>query len=156
MNRYPVYVIHGEPEELDNMLWLEDQVIDDRNMLGDSLGKRRLQTPMKSIYPLKYQCDDEVAMLKHRGKHFVDSDGKYFYNEKLNRVPLKYFKIKKVIKKVKFAQIWFNPKEIGLPFSVVRPPKAEETWAGVIFKNNIPYAIWEFSTERKKDTWRKI
>ena len=52
MTKYPVYVIHGEPEELDNMLWLEDQVIDDRNMLGKSLVIRRLQTPMKSIYPL--------------------------------------------------------------------------------------------------------
>ena len=50
MTKYPVYVIHGEPEELDNMLWLNDQVIDDRNMLGETLGLRRLQNPMKSLY----------------------------------------------------------------------------------------------------------
>jgi hypothetical protein len=148
MTKYPVYVIHGEPEELDNMLWLEDQVIDDRNMLGKSLGIRRLQTPMKSIYPLKYQCDDEVAMLKHRGKHFVDSDGKYFYNEKLDTAPLKYHKIKKVIKKEVAAVVWI--KDIPFPFAIARPPRVEQTWAGIL------YAIWEFTEERKKDTWRKI
>jgi hypothetical protein len=154
MTKYPVYVIHGEPEELDNMLWLEDQVIDDRNMLGKSLGIRRLQTPMKSIYPLKYQCDDEVAMLKHRGKHFVDSDGKYFYNEKLDTAPLKYHKIKKVIKKEVAAVVWI--KDIPFPFAIARPPRVEQTWAGILYKKGIPYAIWEFTEERKKDTWRKI
>jgi hypothetical protein len=154
MTKYPVYVIHGEPEELDNMLWLEDQVIDDRNMLGKSLGIRRLQTPMKSIYPLKYQCDDEVAMLKHRGKHFVDSDGKYFYNEKLDTAPLKYHKIKKVIKKEVAAVVWI--KDIPFPFAIARPPRVEQIWAGILYKKGIPYAIWEFTEERKKDTWRKI
>ena len=154
MIRYPVYVVHGEPEELDNMLWLEDQVIDDRNMLGESLGIRRLQTPMKSIYPLKYQCDDEVAMLKHRGKHFVDSNGCYFYNEKLDTAPLKYHKIKKVIKKDVAAVVWI--KDIPFPFAIARPPRVEQTWAGILYKSGIPYAIWEFTEERKKDTWRKI
>ena len=154
MIKYPVYVIHGEPEELDNMLWLNDQVIDDRNMLGETLGLRRLQTPMKSLYPLKYQCDDEVAMLKHRGKHFVDSKGLYFYNEKLETAPLKYHKLRIVKKKDVATVLWI--KDVPFPFTVARPPKAEETWAGILYKKGIPYALWEYATERKKDTWRKI
>jgi hypothetical protein len=154
MIKYPVYVIHEEPEEQDNLLWLNDQVIDDRNMLGETLGIRRLQTPMKSIYPLKYQCDDEVAMLKHRGKHFVDSNGCYFYNEKLDTAPLKYHKIKKIIKKDVATVVWI--KDVPFPFAIARPPRVEQTWAGILYKKGLPYAIWEFAEERKKDTWRKI
>ena len=103
---------------------------------------------------MKYQCDDEVAMLKHRGKHFVDSNGCYFYNEKLDTAPLKYHKIKKVIKKDVAAVVWI--KDIPFPFAIARPPRVEQTWAGILYKSGIPYAIWEFTEERKKDTWRKI
>jgi len=59
---FPVYVVHTDNIELiDGILWIDDQVLDDRNMPGDTLGKRRLQTPMKSLYPLKYMIEDEVG-----------------------------------------------------------------------------------------------
>ena len=50
---WPVFVIHAEPEVIDGIVWIENQVVDDTNMLGETLGERRLQTPMKSIYPLR-------------------------------------------------------------------------------------------------------
>ena len=51
---FPLYVVHtDEVIEADGILWIEDQVLDDKNMSGKTLGKRRLQTPMKSLYPLK-------------------------------------------------------------------------------------------------------
>ena len=52
---FPLFVIHTDNiEELDGILWIDDQVLDDKNMPGDTLGLRRIQSPMKSIYPLKY------------------------------------------------------------------------------------------------------
>lgn len=79
--QYPIYIISEEPEEIDGLLLIGDQVVDDKNMPGKTLGMRRLQTPMQSKYPLRYQLDDEVAMMKHRGKHFIDSNGIYWYDE---------------------------------------------------------------------------
>ena len=38
----------------------------DRNMLGDTLGIRRIQTPMKNLYPLRYQIQDIIGMSQHR------------------------------------------------------------------------------------------
>ena len=39
---FPVYVIHSENVELiDGILWLDNQVLDDKNMLGETLGIRR-------------------------------------------------------------------------------------------------------------------
>jgi len=115
---------------------------------------RRLQTPMRSLYPLRYQLDDEVAMMKHRGKHFIDSNGVYWYDEKTTTTTLKYHKIRKVEKKDIATVIWL--KDIPFPFIEARPPSAGTSWAGILYKKGIPWKIWEFCEEKKKDTWRKI
>ena len=57
---FPVFVVHTDNVELiDGILFIDTQVLDDRNMKGDTLGKRRLQTPMKGLYPLKYMIEDD-------------------------------------------------------------------------------------------------
>ena len=71
--KFPVYVVHTDNVELiDGILWVEDQVLDDKNMSGETLGKRRLQTPMKSLYPLRYMITDTVELIKHRGNFYID------------------------------------------------------------------------------------
>jgi hypothetical protein len=32
--KFPVYVLSEEPELVDGLVWINDQVVDDRNMLG--------------------------------------------------------------------------------------------------------------------------
>ena len=44
---FPVFVVHTDNVELiDGILWIDNQVLDDRNMKGKTLGQRRLQSPM--------------------------------------------------------------------------------------------------------------
>ena len=62
MIKFPIYVLSEEPEEIDGLVIINDQVVDDKNMTGETLGMRRLQTPMKSLYPLRYMVDDEVGL----------------------------------------------------------------------------------------------
>ena len=109
---------------------------------------------MKSKYPLRYQIDDEVGMMKHRGKHFIDSDGVYWYDEKTTTTALKYHKIRKVEKKDIATVIWF--KDVPFPLIEARPPQDGMGWAGILYKKGIPWKIWEYCEEKKKDTWRKI
>ena len=67
--RFPVFVIHSDNVELiDGIIWLDDQVLDDKNMSGDTLGQRRIQSPMNSIYPLRYMIEDITGLMRHRGK----------------------------------------------------------------------------------------
>ena len=49
--------------------------------------------------------------------------------------------------------VWL--KDCPYPFVESSPPPVECTWAGVLYKDDIPYRIWEYCEERKKDTWRK-
>ena len=84
---FPLFVVHTDNVELiDDILWVEDQVLDDRNMKGDTIGIRRLRSPMKSMYPLKYMVDDIPSLLNHQGKHYIDNSGFFFTKEKKHKV----------------------------------------------------------------------
>ena len=43
--KFPIYVLSEEPEEIDGLVLIGDQVVDDKNMSGATIGMRRLQTP---------------------------------------------------------------------------------------------------------------
>ena len=67
--RFPLFVIHSDNVDLiDGIIWLDDQVLDDKNMEGGSIGLRRIQSPMQSIYPLRYMIEDITGLMRHRGK----------------------------------------------------------------------------------------
>ena len=47
--RFPVYQLgSGNWERQDGLLFIEGNIVDDKNMPGDTLGIRRLQTPHKN------------------------------------------------------------------------------------------------------------
>jgi len=153
--KFPLYVVHtDEVMEADGILWIEDQVLDDKNMSGETLGKRRLQTPMKSLYPLRYMINDEIELIKHQGKFFIDSKGEFIIYEKIEKVQLKYHKILKV-ERLRGRSI-IKVKDIPFPFDVLRPTSSEEKWAGVLYRKGIPWKLYETVKERKNNTWRKI
>ena len=127
--RFPIYVLSEEPEEIDGLLIIGDQVVDDKNMTGTTIGMRRLQTPMRSLYPLRYMVEDHVGMMKHRGKHFIDTEGVYWYNEKTETATLKYHKIRKVEKKDIASVVWL--KDVPFPFVEARPPQEGMGWCGI-------------------------
>ena len=106
---FPIYVIHSDNVELiDGILWIDDQVLDDKNMLGTTLGRRRIQTPMKSIYPLRYMIEDEVGLMRHRGKTFIDNHGRVFNYEKTETCKIHYHKKLKREKKTSATVLWLK------------------------------------------------
>ena len=95
--KFPVWVINSDNIwEQDGIIFIDDKVLDDRNQKGDTIGKRRLQTPLKNLFNLKFQIDDYIGLIKHRGKNYVDSVGKHIYYEKTEYTPLKCHKIMRI------------------------------------------------------------
>ena len=153
--RFPVYVVHtDEVFTQDGILWCADAVVDDKNVSGDSIGQRRLRTPLKNLYDLKYQINTFGDMIKHRGKFYVDSNGKFFAYEKSKKATLKYHKINKIESKDVMTLIWIGG--IPFPFEIARPPLPTDRYAGILYINNRPSFIYEITDTKKKDTWRKI
>tara|TARA_R100000231_G_scaffold122526_1_gene92705 strand:- start:2439 stop:2924 length:486 start_codon:yes stop_codon:yes gene_type:complete len=154
---FPVFVLSGEAEKQDNILWCTQSdgtmgVVDDYNMKGETIGIRRIQSPFKSLYPLKYMLRDFRSLVKHRGKFYVDTKGKYFVYNKTTKANIIYKRIEKIQKKDVCTLVWV--KDIPSPFEEVRPVTAK--YAGVLYLQNQPAFIYEFSNELRKKTWRKI
>jgi len=153
--KFPIFVLHtDEIISVDGILWIENQVLDDRNMKGETLGMRRLQSPMTSIYPLKSMIKSIRGLLDHQGKFYIDTRGRWFRKIKIKKVPLKYHKILRVEGKDIVSVLWI--KECPFPFTIERPLESSETWAGFLYREGLPWLLYDTSSSKKKDTWRKI
>ena len=52
--KFPVFLLYsGEWERADGLLFVEGKVVDDTNMIGSTMGIRRLQTSYPDLYKLK-------------------------------------------------------------------------------------------------------
>ena len=152
---FPIYVLHtDEVEKQDGILWCEGAVVDDTNAPGTTIGQRRLNTAHKNLYDLRHMIDSFVALSKHRGKFFVDSNGKFFRYEKSTTAKLYYWKIKEVIEKDIATLIYVE--NVPFPFELKRPPQPTEKYAGVLYLKDIPSYLYELSEVKKKNTWRKV
>lgn len=153
--RFPVYAMTSDDWHItDGLLFLEGKILDDRNMPGDTLGIRRLQTPHKTLVRLAHQIDDMRGLLKSNQKTFIDTNGIPFIYEKTEFCKLKYYKIKSILKKESCSLLYLYG--VKNPFRVPRPPASEIQYAGVLHYGNLPWILYEYSEERQKDTRRKV
>lgn len=152
---FPVFTLpNGNWQTTDGLLFLEEGIVDDRNMPGLTLGSRRVQTPHKNLVPLRKCITEHQGLIKQKSKYYIDSTGAPFIYEKTKMCALKYYLIRKVEQKEVASLIWL--KDLKHPFPIPRPPKAEMTWAGVLHLHGLPWMLYEYSQERRKDTSRKV
>jgi len=153
--KFPVFILpNGNWEAVDGLLLIDNQIVDDKNMLGATLGIRRLQTHFTELVPLKHSIDSLIGILKQNTKYFIDSKGTPFIYQKTTNMSLKYYKIRKVELKEKASVLWL--KDVNFPFTIPRPPPRELTWAGVLHIGGLPWLLYEYSKEKLKDTRRKV
>lgn len=153
--KFPVFILPSSNWEfVDGLLFVDGLVVDDRNMGGDSLGMRRLQTPYRNILTLKQAANNSIELIKSYERFFIDSRGKPFIYERTFWTSLRYHRISKVDRKVTASVLYL--KGVNAPFTVPRPPPADVSWAGVLYYNGYPWRLYEYSREKRKDTRRKI
>lgn len=152
---FPIYKLPSDDwYSQDGLLFVEGEIVDDKNMLGASLGIRRLQTYFKDLMPLKYAIETPTALIKQIGGPYIDSAGKCFIYEKTLFCVLSYHKIKRVDKKGTHSLLWV--KDVPFPFTIPRPPKVEHTWVGIIHLKGFPWILYEYSDTKLPKTRRKI
>lgn len=152
---FPLYIIpHDNWSFQDGILFMDGQVVDDRNMEGNTLGIRRLQTAFKNLYPLRSQIDSFQGVLKQNVNTFIDSQGRPFIYEKTIRCTLRYYKIKKIQPLDDYCLVWLAG--VSVPFTVPRPPERGFYYAGILLLGGLPWTLYEYSEEAKQDTWRKV
>ena len=153
--RFPVYNLpSGNWDRQDGLLFLDGQIVDDRNMTGDTLGLRRLQTPHKSLYSLRQQVEDFRGVIKSNEKHFIDTNGILFIYEKTEFCKLKYYRIKSIVQKDTVSLLKLHG--VKQPFVIPRPPASDMRYAGVLHYGTLPWVLYEYSEDRREDTRRKV
>tara|TARA_A100001015_G_C14849638_1_gene655923 strand:+ start:442 stop:936 length:495 start_codon:yes stop_codon:yes gene_type:complete len=152
---FPVYLLPSNNWSVsDNIVTVDNQIVDDKNMSGETLGIRRLQTPFKSLLPLKLSVDTLVGIFKQKSKNFIDSKGMCFIYEKTIFSKLKYHKITKIDKKIHNSLLFI--KEINTPFIIPRPPTQNLKYVGILYLDKFPWMPYNYSETCLKDTRRKI
>ena len=152
---FPIFKLPSDNwSEQDGLVYLDGALLDDRNMVGETLGIRRLQTPFKELLELKKSVLDVIGLIKQPPSAYIDNSGSLFTYEKTIFAALKFHKIRKIERKEVASILWL--KDINFPFKQRRPPLPENTWAGVLYVQGIPWLIYEFSDIKKSDTRRKI
>jgi len=152
---FPIYPLQSDDWSFeDGLLRIGSEILDDRNMPGDTLGIRRIQSPFKNLYPLKRQINDINGIVQNSFKTYVDSKGRVFSYEKTVYTTLKYYKIQKVVRKGAASVLWLHG--VNFPFKIPRPPSDEMTYAGVLHLSNNPWILYEYSETRKNPRRKKV
>jgi len=151
--KFPVYVLPSEEFYLrDGLLMLNEQVVDDRNQSGDTLGKRRLQTPHK-VKTLNKTYETFLDIVKENPPYLIDDSGVPFSYEKTKFQKIKSLKIKKTEAKQTHTRLWLH----GVNFCfIIKEPPTGKNWAQVLYLKSWPWLLYSFSEERQKDAKRKI
>jgi len=153
--KFPVYILgSGNWSRSDGLLFLDGEIVDDKNMPGDTLGIRRIQTPHKNIYRLKSKIDDLRGLLKANSKHFIDSNGIPFIYEKTQFCKLKDYRIKNVVKKDTACLLYLWG--VKAPFVIPRPPPEDIRYAGVLHFHGLPWILYDYAEASRKETRKKV
>lgn len=153
--RFPIYRLPNSNWDFkDGLTFIDNRIVDDRNMPGDTIGFRRLQTPFRDLQPLKGAINDFSGLLKQTTKYFIDTNGVPFIYQKTKFCKIRYHRIKRIDKKEVASLLWIH--NINFPFKIPRPPELEMTWAGILYLDNAPWILYDYSTELKPDIKKKI
>lgn len=151
--KFPVYSLGTEDFYIrDGLLLVNDLVIDDRNQPGDTLGKRRLQTPHKKRR-LSIVYEEFLDIVKQNPSVLIDNNGDIFSYNKTKFEKVKSIRIVRKDLEDTHSRIWL--RGVNFAFIVKQPPLAMN-WAQVLHLNSRPWLLYGLSEDKLKDSNRKI
>lgn len=138
----------------DGLFFVDNILVDDRNVDKPTLGQRRLISPQGNFMKLGKAVVDEVGLFKQQNRAFIDSKGVPFIYIKSKMLPLNYYNIEKKEGLGHSCRI----KIVGIKqeFLVPTCPTDSMRWAGILSIQGYPWKIYEFSETYKPPTRRKI
>ena len=153
--QFPLYPLPSDNwYEADGVLFLDNQVLDEKKMPGPSLGVRRIQCGRKDLLPLKKAVLDIPELLKCKTKFFIDRFGVPFIYQKTYNSRLKTYKIKRIDKKDTASLLWLEGT--SAPFTIPRPPLNEPTYVRILHYEGEPWLLYDYVREAEKPTYRRV
>lgn len=160
--QFPVYGITNNYKKIweeDKVLYIETNtgvyVLDNKNLVGSSVGKRRLLLTFNSNKYIPRVTITNISQLVNcNHKVFMDNNGSIFLYKKTKTVPLKYYSVKKIVRSEDGdCIVTFN--NIDYPVRLTCREAYRLNCIGLLH-TDIGYIIYEYSDTGKWNTWRKI
>lgn len=134
------------------------RIVDDKNILGDTLGLRRLklrESKVKLFYIRSaiYMLKDLIKLSKQT-TWWIDSKGTVFQYKKSTRAKLTCKRVKKYIPGEVVGCI-VEVEGLSQRFKLMYHPKNGEQWAGVL-QWGLSYILYGIYTEPFKNTYRLV
>lgn len=155
---FPIYSVGSHKK-----LWCENNIlyllsdsdiiykVDNKNLPYDTIGKRRLRIHKKELYKFTGTYFSLVAVIKSNKKLFIDNTGKLINYKKSKTAKLEYIKIKRVVPVDNKGLLIYMYNKTA-PLLVSNLVYNKEKYVGIL-DNTI---VYDFSTYKKENTWRKI
>lgn len=134
------------------------KVVDDRNLSGSTLAKRRLQltvdeVPLAKLSNALYFLGDFIKLADPK-LWFIDSNGKVFNYKRSTRAQLKFYKIANLIP-IPTGGIIVEVLGIQQRFKALYAPTSDKLYAGVLHFG-MAAILYGFYAEKHDTTWRLI
>lgn len=134
------------------------RILDDKNIIEPTLGRRRLKLLMKNVTLHRlnrgvFFIGDFIKLANPR-KYFIDSNGNIFQYKKQTRAKLEYKDITNIIP-LKAGGALLEIKGIPHRMKCLFMPKESERIAGVL-KLPKAYILYGLYTEKHESSWRNI
>lgn len=158
--QFPIFAVAKNYKNIwteDNITKIETNsgvyVLDNKNIQGDTLGQRRLRIKNSKLFIPRAVVHNIGQLIRSDYKTFIDNNGEVFKYIKHTTVPLKYYKVKKVVKTDNGCVLHF----IGVDNPILAPcARAYGTEYVGFLITSMGYILYEYSENAKGDTWRKI
>lgn len=154
---YPVYKL-DQFENIDiqdKIVWGDGYLIDDLNVKEETLGLRRLKSPLKhKKAKLRKHCINLASMVRRGSGQYIDRLGRIFTYKKKKFEKVVYHKIKSL--GIKNNKTIAYLEGIKTPFILNHIPDPGYKWIGILYKGAIPWIVWEYSREKLPNKRVKI
>lgn len=153
--KFPVYVLPSDNwYTTDGVLFLDREVLDEKNMPGKTLGIRRMQCGRRDLFKLKKALMNYPQILRCKTKHFIDSKGMPFTYVKTQSSMLKAYQIKSIELKETASLLWVHG--VPHPFTLERPPLNNPKWVRLLHLGDHPWIVYDYVNLPTKTTYRRV
>lgn len=147
-----------------NILYANNKIVDNKNLAGDTIGKRRLNINTEELFNFKktfFRLSELIEYTRSKKKDdrkFVDSTGILFSYTKTISHKLLWRKISKVEQFSTFVVVELEkmPNTFEIPNGIWHKFRDNEVNYLGLLKYSDYFIIYDISDTYKKDTWRLV
>lgn len=158
---FPIYTITKSYKNIweeGNILYIETpygiSILDNKNMDGNTVGKRRIKINNSRLYRPRKVYYNISQMIHSKDSTFMDTHGKVFKYKKTEMVPLKYHKVGSITRAQDGECVLEVPK-INFSYKTTCRNAYTIEYVGLLH-TKFGYIVYDFTDIKKPDTRRKI